>query len=734
LQQVWLNREINAHFVGNVAALLQDRFVSVERWLDKEKDQFPLWIPVGLALGITCWEWFGDAAIFTVAVFSILLIYIVFMLIKGSRSAEICKWIGITIILGFAAIALKSSIFGMQPIDKFRISEFYGRIISVEPIAARDVVRLKLETGGHSGLPSVIRVNLTPEQFKPSFANGAIVRLRARLVPPAPPALPGGYDFARRAWFSGIGATGTALGEVKLYKAATEKPFLSSLRYNLSAHIKESLPARSGAIASALATGDQSAISIEDADAMRNSGMAHLLSISGLHVTAVVTAIFILVSRLVALSPFIALRFPVPIVAACASALGAVGYTLLTGSEVPTIRSCVAAILVLAALILGRDAISLRLIAFGASIILLFWPESLAGPSFQLSFAAVATIIILHDTAPMRRFSRNPEDGWIRAALRSILMLLITGVAIETVLAPIALFHFHKTGLYGALANIIAIPLTKFVTMPAEALALLFDIVGLGAPFWWITGVSIDFILAMANQISSFPGAVSMLPTMPNWAFGAMILGALWLGLFQTRARLLGLLPFVAGFIAMLAAPNPDILVTGDGKHVAVIDNNGRMALLRDRAGEYVRDTLSETAGVSASPIAIQDWPGAICTEDSCVISLDQDGHQITMLALRSRYHIPAMELAAACKRVDIVVSERWLPSACAPRWLKLDRRALSKTGGLAIYLNSRRINTVSQQNQRAPWVILARQAKEKEDTNFALQRQKQKLIQNTEK
>jgi competence protein ComEC len=692
---------------------------TLEHALDSERDQLPYWIPVGLGAGIVCWERFGDGGAAIILFIASLLISSGILLGREKRVSALLKFAGITISIGFLSIMLKSFLFGAPPIENLQISEFYGRIISTEKIAARDIVRLKLQTDGHAGLPPIVRVNLTPLQYKSSFTRGAIVRMRARLVPPAQPALPGGYDFARKAWFSGIGATGTALGEVRLHSPSSNAPFLSTIRQGLSSHITQALPGPSGTIAAALATGDQGAISEDDAEAMRNSGMAHLLSISGLHVTAVVGALFFLVSRTAALSPYIALRIPVPIIAACVAAMGAVGYTLLTGSEVPTIRSCVAAILILAALILGRDAMSLRLVAFGATVILLFWPESLAGPSFQLSFAAVATIIILHETGPLLKISRNVQDNWFQSASRNILMLLITGIAIELVLAPIALFHFHKTGLYGALANIIAIPLTTFITMPAEALALLFDTIGIGAPFWWITGLSIDVILAMARYINALPGAVSMLPSMPNWAFAAMVSGALWAGLLQTRMRIAGLLPFAVGFLGMLSAPTPDILITGDGKHVAVTDGEGRIALLRDRAGDYVRNSFRESAGITAQPVDIEQWPQTRCTPDSCVIMMERGERRITILALRSRYRIPAMELIAACKRVDIVISERWLPVACAPRSLKADRRTLGKTGGIAVAIADLRVKTVAQQSPYSPWVIYAKQAAIKKDEAF---------------
>jgi competence protein ComEC len=682
-----------------------------EKWLFEERDVLPLWTPVGVGAGIICWQKYGDAGFVPVILFCGLLAGSGFLLARNMVWGRVLIMAGIFILVGFAAIMGKSAMVSSPILEKMQITEFYGRVVKAELLPAQEKTRLELETGGHAGLPEKIRINMSPKQYKPEFREGAIIRLRARLVPPAPPTLPGAYDFSRRAWFSGLGATGSALGEVTLYKAAPETGILMNVRGRLADHITEQLPGSAGAIAIAFVTGERGSISVDDEAAMRNSGLAHLLSISGLHVTAVVGAIFILFSRILALFPRIALRFPVPVMAAGAAALGAIGYTLLTGAQVPTIRSCIAALMILLALALGRDALSLRLVAFGATIILLFWPEALAGPSFQLSFAAVTTIIMLHSSSWVKGLSAGSDSNVLWRVGRSIFLLLMTGFAIELVLMPIAIFHFHRAGIYGAFANVIAIPLTTFIIMPFEALALIFDLIGVGAPFWWVAGQGITFMLALAHYISAIPGAVTAMPAMPNWAFGAIIMGALWAGIFQSSMRWAGLLPFAAGIVGMWSAPYPDLLITGDGKHLAVVDGNGKFALLRARAGDYVRETLLENAGIQKEPINIEDMPGAQCSADSCVVSLNRGGRIWTLLAIRTRYPIPAMELAAACKRADIVVSDRWLPYSCKPRWIKADRDLLAKTGGLAFYLKNQELRTVSEQNPHAPWVIMARDA-----------------------
>jgi competence protein ComEC len=162
----------------------------------------------------------------------------------------------------------------------------------------------------------------------------------------------------------------------------------------------------------------------------------------------------------------------------------------------------------------------------------------------------------------------------------------------------------------------------------------------------------------------------------------------------------------------MLLAPRPDLLITGDGKHLAVVEADGNVALLRAKAGDYIRDMLLENAGTTAEPKALEQWPGAECSADICVIEIKRGGQSWRVLATRTPYPVPTMEMAAACKRVDIVISERWLPSSCRPRWIKADRNMLEQSGGLAFYLTDQKLVSVNESNAHTPWVKAARDAK----------------------
>src|SRR3546814_812317 len=488
----------------------------LEYWLESERDNIPLWIPVGLGTGIAAWfSLSGPFAWMAWISASLAIAALSFLLPQGMRTGRIVLFVGILGATGCSLMWAKAALVSHPVLERPVFTQFIGRVMDMEPLPARDIVRVTLHPQQRRDLPPVIRVNIAEKDVPQGLAVGSFISLRSRLMPPAAAAVPGAYDFSRRAWFDEIGATGRALQPINLVLAAPDSS--PSFRHRLSAHIQTQLDGGAGAIAATLATGDRGAISEEDAEAMRRSGLAHLLSISGLHVSAFIGAVLLLVFRLTALSPRLALRWPLLLIAAAMAAAAGVGYTLLTGSEVPTIRSCVAALLVLGGLALGREAITLRLIASGAIFVMLFWPEAVAGPSFQLSFAAVTAIVALHEHRRFHALVERRDEGLIARFCRSLLALFLTGIAVELTLSPIALYHFHQTGILGAFANIVAIPLTTFVIMPVEALALLLDLVGLGAPAWWITGQALDLLLALAHFIASRPGSMAMLPVFPEW-------------------------------------------------------------------------------------------------------------------------------------------------------------------------------------------------------------------------
>ena len=675
---------------------------ALEEWLDAERDQLVLWLPVALGGGIAAWFLLPDARSWGCALLACAAVALAGVgLGHGGRAARLLAVGAMTVACGLALTWWRAERVAAPVLARPVVAAVTGRVVDVEPLAARGLVRLTMLPDAGLGLPPRIRVNLAQADAPTGLTRGAMLSLRARLMPPPPAPVPGAYDFARVAWFAGIGATGRGFAPVTVTRTG---PPESSLRARLTRHITSRLDGSRGGIAAALATGDEGAILEEDAEAMRRAGLAHLLSVSGLHITAAVAATMLVVIRLLALWPWLAIRVRLPLVAAGAGALAAIGYTLLTGSQVPTIRSCVASLLVLAALALGREAVTLRLVAAGALVVLLVRPEALTGASFQLSFAAIAAIVALHEHPRVAGWFTAREEGRGTTLLRHLGSLLLTGVVVEAALMPIAVYHFHKAGLYGAAANIVAIPLTTFVIMPLEALALLLDPVGLGWPLWWLTDRAIRSLLWLAHAVAATPGSSVALPSMPAAAFAAMVVGGLWLALWRSRWRRLGLLPLAIGAIAAIRTPPPDLLVTGDGRHLAVRAGGG-LALLRDRAGDYTRSMLAENGGVDGEPLLLAEQPAARCSPDMCAVDVIAKGRTWRVLASRSSYPVAWQRLVAACRTADIVVSERRLPRGCVPRWLKLDAPVLRRTGGVMLTFGTAAVGTARRQGDMHPWV-----------------------------
>ena len=689
------------------AARLSRLATGLESLFEAERQQLPLWLPVGLMVGIAAWFWIPSADGWTALLLGALALSLGLVAAAGSaRWGRALALFCLVAAVGCALVWWRAERVAAPRLERPRAMELVARIETVQPMAAERMIRLVVAPLGE-GMPARVRVNVTENKAVDGLVAGATIRARAWLMPPAPMAAPGGYDFPRAAWFQRIGGTGRAF-DIEVVAAASETSWrarLAQWRQSLAAHVRERLGGAEGGIAAALATGDQYGIPEEDAEAMRRSGLAHLLSVSGLHLTAVVGAVMLLTLKLLALSPALALRFRLVLVAAAAGALAGIAYTLLTGAEVPTLRACIAALLVLAGVALGREALTLRLVAVGAIIVLALWPEALVGPSFQLSFAAITAIVALHENPRVQALLSRRDEGGVARIGRLLLGLVLTGLAVELALTPIALFHFHKSGLYGAAANVVAIPLTTFIIMPLEALALMFDIVGLGAPFWWATGKALSVLLWLAHAAANAPGAVALLPAMPRGAFALIITGGLWICLWRTSWRRWGMLPVAVGAVWALTTPAPDLIVTGDGRHLVLRTPAGELALLRPKAGDYVRETLAELAGAEPDYVDLERFPGAACSRDLCAAHLDSAGRRWRILVTRSPHFVRWPAMVRACAEADIVVADRILPRGCQPRWLKADRAFLARSGGLSIRLGRRpRVDTVARLTGGHPW------------------------------
>ena len=696
-----------------------DAVRGVERWLEAERDQLPLWVPVLYGSGIAAWAMLGRIWQWQALAMALVAMSLLGWLAPaGSRLRMVLVAAPLLMAAGMGSIWLKSSLVAAPVIERPVMVDLTARVLRIEERPAQNDRRLTLAPLGRVDLPPRVRVS---ERTGASTAvltvsPGDVVTMRARLMPPPGAMLPGGYDFQRRAWFDGLGAVGSVTGPIALSAAGSpdDDRRLLRWRHELGDHVASRTNGQGAGIAVAFVNGDRGRITPLVEDEMRASGLTHLLSISGLHVTAVVAGAMLLVVRLLALHPPLAWRWPLWTIGAGAGAAAGIGYTLLTGAEVPTVRSCIGAVIVLAALAAGREALTMRLIATAALAILLAWPDALLGASFQLSFAAVVAIVLLHDSGFARRHLTRRDEPRFEAVTRLVGGLVLTGLVIEAMLAPIALFHFHRTGLYGALANAVAIPLTTFVAMPGIALGLLLDaphaatggiVPLLGAPGWAIADGSLSLLVDLSSTVANLPGAVRAWPVAPTSAFALIIIGGLWLVLWRTRWRWAGALPVLLGVVLMITARPPDLLVSREGRHVAQRLADGRVAMLRLGSSDFVNDGFAETGATTRPLVALRDHQPVDCNRDVCRWTVQpQAGRGLVILAGLSSHALPEGPLASACADADIVVMPRYVGTPCKPRLLFIDRERLDQHGGVAIDLSDQTVTWSRDPLDDHPW------------------------------
>lgn len=656
------------------------------RWQDAERAHLPLWLPVALAAGIALWfalpwaPWRLSAAVVAAA------------LAAGCALAGLrpLAWAAALLLAGLGVVELRVALNDHPVLAGRQFATITARVESAEPLAFGDQ-RLLLVPAAGAALPGgVERLRVRVRGNQPPIAAGTLVSMRALLSPPAGMAVPGGFDLARRAWFDGIGGSGVALGQVALLAPPPPGPalWLAGVRGRLQGLITTRMPGEVGAVAAAFVTGWQGAIPPATAQAMRDAGLAHLLSISGLHIAVVVGSVALLARSLLGLWPWLVLRAPVPTLALAAGALAGLVYTLLAGAQVPTVRAVIAACIVVLGMMLGRQALSLRLLAAAAFAILVVRPEALLGASFQMSFAAVIGIVALYESRLGKWLTAVREDEpWWQWLARAAASLLASGLVAEFALSGIGLYHFGRSGLYGIAANLIAIPLTSFVVMPALMLAMLAEALGLGW-LWPLASWAMQWLIDLADVTASLPGAVITSAAIPGPVFAMGAAGGLWLALWRTQARWWGLAPLAVAVLLAWSAPVPDLLVSSDGRHLALRLADGRLAHARERVGDFLIDNWAESVGADpAAAVWLGTLPFARCSAEACVADVNRGGRHWRLLATIGRSLIPRERFEPACAAADILVSDRRLPGWCRPRWLKLDAAALAQTGAVAIRL-----------------------------------------------
>ena len=694
-RQGWIS-----HAVSTVQDALQSEF---GRWF--------VWLPVLFSCGILLYFSLPtepDARI------ALALPLIALAIAVGARHATLGLALGgalLALAAGFATAKIRTDTVSAAVLEReFRFTELRGWIESLE---GRDGNRKRLTIRvikfgdlAPSALPHRVRVTASIKMAL-GLRTGDAVSLKATLQPPPEPVQPGAFDFGRSAWYDSLGRIGYATSRIERLTQFASPPWtiwawaqIDAVRDHVNERVRRALPGQTGEIAVALITGERGGIPDDVNETMNDSGLAHILSISGLHMAIMAGTVYWLVRAALALFPSIALRYPIRKWAAATAMIAALLYLGLSGAAVPTVRSWIMTSLVLLAVMLDRPALTMRNVALAALAILIVTPESLFHPSFQMSFAAVVALIALYEWLATGERTPIGDVSFFWRGLRTG-GLLFWGAALTTLVAgfavaPFTLYHFHRVTHYGLLANLIATPLVTLLIMPMALLALLAMPFGLEAWPLQLLGVGIELMVQTGEWVANLPGAVTVLPAMSGTSLALIVLGGLWLCLWQTRIRLAGVGILAVALAFTPAGLAPDVLVDRDGKATAFRADDGALALVSGGARSYSVEKWLRADGDDRDPGTVGQGSFR-CDALGCIGQVKGK----TVAVLRH----PAA-LRDDCMNADIVIVPFTVGERCrAP--IVIDRRRLKSGGAHALYVEelSVRTETVAAARGMRPWV-----------------------------
>jgi len=675
----------------------------VRGWLEAQRAlqsrRLALWIPVGFGLGAQGYFlWPSEPSAMLALAAAALSLAGLFAARRLGRGVALAAAL-VCLTSGFGAAAMRARTVAAPVLSGQTEALVEGRVRAISQSAAGRP-RLLLEDARVWGLaaadtPARLRVTLMSARHAEGLGPGDRVSVMARLGPPGGPVEPGAFDFARAAWFARLGGVGVARTRVARLEAAplsglaAARVALDRARLRLGEALRAGVGGQAGAFAAAIVTGDRAALPVTALQALRDSNLAHLLAISGLHMAIVCGLAFGAARLALALTPGVGVRWPVKPIAAVVALAAGLGYLALSGAAVATQRAFVMAAVVFAAMIVNRPAVTLRALALAALMVLAAAPESLTQVGFQMSFAATVALVAAYEAARDAGWLAPRPGAWARVA-RYALGLVLTSAIAGLATAPFAAFHFNWLTSFGLLANLAAVPVMGAVVAPALAGAAALAPVGLERPALWLAGAGIDWILLVAETVAGWEGAARPVAAAPPLTLWLVALGGLWTSLWRGPMRLAGAPALaLAAALWVVGAPRPDVLIAPGGAAVGVMTARGR-ALDPARPDRFAAETWLRRDG-DAADVAQAAARAGFFDEGPWRVAPLGEGWRVSVFR---GARLGAVALRRRCAPGDVIVAPRIAARALSGDarsfpCLMLDRDALAATGALALYLGA---------------------------------------------
>jgi len=603
-----------ARRLPSLAQLLE----GLRREVDAQWERVLLWTPVAFGAGAAAYMGLPrEPQGLTAWIVALAGVAMALVARRLSKAAAVLAMSGLAAVvgLGFLAAKLHSDAVA-APIAPAGVTSVEGYVVDVEAPSERGprllIAPVDIEGLAPARTPVRVRI-VVPQAGGPETtpAPGSVIRVLTLLDPPPGPAAPGAYDFARDAWFEGVGGVGLALRPPEPVSLAPPPLALrfemavNALRWTIASRLAGDIrqvmgPNDGGAagLAVAVTTSHQDWLAATDRDALRGSGLAHMLAIAGLHTAAVSGFAFFAIRLLIAAWPWLSLRVSGKKVAAAGGLIVVAAYLLLSGAHPPARRAAITAGAAFVAILADRRAVSLHSLALAALVVLLIEPEAVLQPGFEMSFCATASLVAMAELWPRRAAASGLP--WALAALQKgrdwLVALCMVSFVAGAATGPFAIQHFNRVANYGVFANLTADFLASAVLMPLLALCLIAEAadagVGQVAPLFWLAGWAARGVIAIGHLFSEAPGAAIAMSSAPTIALTVSYVGIVFACLWRGRLRWIGLPMAMA--VALWPRPAaPVAWIAGDGGDAAIVAG-GEAVALKPQTRLYATQTWAQ--------------------------------------------------------------------------------------------------------------------------------------------
>ncbi|MDX5462304.1 MAG: ComEC/Rec2 family competence protein [Wolbachia endosymbiont of Tetragnatha montana] len=688
-----------------------------------EKYNLILWFPVCQCVGILTYFSlsFEPSCTFTISIFLLLLPTLILIAILYRKYAILCIAL-IAVLTGFTASKLRTALVDTQILDKERyvkdivatVKDINDRgsykqfllsitkpstipesssVIPVPPFVIPAGIQKK-KIWSHAGMTpdralDNIRISVRTKVEK-GIKIGDQVKLSAKLFPPKIAPSEYAYDFTRIAYYQKISATGFATSKIALYKKAEARKFqeyIESFRQYIYENLQQNIKKPHADIISALLIGKKDGVDQKTMGAIRDSGIAHLFAISGLHLSFVAGLFFIVFRNLFAISETLTLKYNTKKISAFLTILPTTFYLLITGMQISAQRAYIMVILVLVAIMIERKYRGLIAIAFAAAVMLIIEPEAVLKPGFQMSFSAVLALVASYQINANRLFKIKIMKYFVSIMISSVIASLAT--------VPYTIYNFNYFSISGIITNLVAIPIVTLIIIPLGIIYVL--LIPLGVE--WIIAPfierPIDSILYITNAIASLQYLVIPIRTFPASSIIIITLGLLWLCLWERNWRFFGIFFIVLGICFSTTYKTPDILINAD--NVAAKESDNLLYSLTRKNRNFVVKTWAKQNGqnqiLNHTKYSNPD-KRLKCNDYGCIYN--KGNNKSVLLAYKKE------DISENCDKVELIIQlSEFDYSVCNTRTIKYTN--LKTYGTHSVRLTNRYVK-INKVRSNRPW------------------------------